>query len=174
MSRGVVLWPDARTSAEIRGVWDALDAERLPSMATHTHRLHQPHCSLVVAEGLDPEDALGAIGGVPSRGIPFRIGSVCVFPPSRALFLACVANRSLLDEQRRVHAATTPLVVEPWPYFEPDGWVPHITVSWTLSLGELGTAIPLILDRLPITGTFDCGGVEDGTSGETWAAARPR
>jgi hypothetical protein len=89
------------------------------------------------------------------------------------LFLACVANRFLLDEQRRVYAATTHLAVQPWPYFEPDGWVPHITVSWTLSSAELAAAIPLILERLPISGTFDHGGVEDGTSGENWPAPRP-
>ncbi len=173
MSRGVVLWPDERAAAAVRGLWDALSARGLPSLTTHTHRLHQPHCSLSVAEDLSADQALDAVGVVPSRPIPLLIGSVGVFPPQGALFLACVANQALLAEQRRVHLALAPVAVEPWPYFEFDAWVPHITLSMGMTPDELATAIPLAMDRLPIRGTFDHGGVEDGTTGDNWPAPSP-
>ncbi|HET9059703.1 MAG TPA: hypothetical protein VFN61_07255 [Acidimicrobiales bacterium] len=32
-------------------------------------------------------------------------------------------------------------------------------------------ALPIVLGQLPISGTFDHGGVEDGTSGENWPSA---
>lgn len=173
MSRGVVLWPEASVAARVRELWDGLSARGLPSLATTTHRLHQPHCSLAVAEDLSASEALSAIGVLPNRPIPLVIESVGVFPSTSALFLACVANKALLDEQCRVHRAVAPLAVEPWPYFELDAWVPHITVSWSLRPAELAAAIPFILERLPITGAFDHGGVEDGTTGENWPAPSP-
>lgn len=173
MSRGVVLWPDVTTSANIRDLWNVLSDRGLPSLATHTHRLHQPHCSLSVAEELPAEEALDSVGVVPSRTIPLLVGSVGLFPPDGALFLACVANEPLLSEQRRVHRALASLAVKRWPFFEVDAWVPHITVSMGMTPGQLATAIPVVMDRLPIVGTFDRGGVEDGTTGENWPAALP-
>lgn len=173
MSRGVVLWPDASTASAIRGVWGALSERGLPSLATHTHRLHQPHCSLSVAEHLPAEDALDAVGVVPSEPIPLFVGSVGVFPPNGALVLGCVVNDSLLSEQRRVHQAISSLAVDPWPYFELNAWVPHITLSMAMSSAELSIAIPLVMERFPFMGTFDHGGVEDGTTGENWPAPSP-
>jgi hypothetical protein len=111
------------------------------------------------------------IGVVPGHPIPLFVDSVGVFPPTSALFLACVPNDALLSEQRRVHAVVSPLADRPWPHFEKDRWIPHITVSWSLTPSELAVAVPLVLERLPITGTFDHGGVEDGTTGENWPAA---
>ena len=173
MSRGVVLWPEATAAAAIRGLWDVLEDHGVPSLATHTHGLHQPHCSLSVAEQLPAEAALAAVGTVPSRPIPLLIGSAGVFPPQGALFLACVPNRPLLDEQARVHRAVAPLAPNRWPFFELDAWVPHITLSMALAADQLSVALRAVMERLPIMGTFDHGGIEDGTTGENWPAPSP-
>jgi len=79
-------------------------------LATLTHRLHQPHVSLTVAEFFPVRDALDALGAIPPQPIRFLIEAVGVFPQG-ALFLACVASRDLLDEQRRVHNAVESLAV---------------------------------------------------------------
>jgi hypothetical protein len=173
MSRGVVLWPDAKTAAVVRELWAALEDRGVPSLATESHRLHQPHCSLSVAEGLPVDEALDAVGVVPSQRIPLMVGSVGIFPPNGALFLAVVANQALLGEQRRVHRSLANLAAQPWPFFEFDAWVPHITLSMGLTPDELATSTPLVMDRLPIVGAFDRGGVEDGTTGESWPAPSP-
>lgn len=172
MSRGIVLWPDGDTSHRIRNLWKALSARGLPSLEIHTHRLHQPHCSLKVAADLPAADALAAVGVVPRTTIPLLAESVGVFPPGGALFLGCVVNQRLLREHQRVHEAITPLAIGPWPFFEPDGWVPHITLASSMSPDELAKAIPLVMEHLPIRGTFDRGGVEDGTTGESWPSVR--
>lgn len=171
MSRGVVVWPDPATSAAIRAIWDELAAQDLPSLATRTHRRHQPHCSLTVAENLPVEEALAAVGAVPARPLRLRVESVGVFPNMGTLFLAPVVNPELLAEQRRVHSAVAPHAQQPWPYFEPGAWTPHITLAWSLTADELAVAIPLVLARIPITGTLDQGGVEDGTTGDNWPTA---
>lgn len=173
MSRGVVLWTDSASSAAVCDLWQALDDHGLPSLATHTHGRHRPHCSLSVAAELPADEALEAVGTVPDRPIRFLVESVGVFPPAGALILACVASQALLDEQRRVHRAVAPLAVAPWPFFEVDAWVPHITLSMAMTAEQLAAAVPLVLDRLPIRGMFDHGGVEDGTTGERWPAPSP-
>jgi hypothetical protein len=170
MSRGVVLWPDNFASSRIRDLWQMLAARGLSSMATHTHKLHQPHVSLIVAEDLPVIAVLEAVGSVPPEPIPFRIEAVGVFPGG-FLFLACVANEALLAEQRRVHNAAEPFAVKPWPYFRPGTWTPHITTGWALSDEQLAAALPVLLTALPIHGCFDHGGVEDGTTAEHWPAA---
>lgn len=92
------------------------------------------------------------------------------FFPEGVLFMACVANAALLAEQRRVQNAVAPLAVGPWPHFETEGWVPHVTLAVGLAPEQLAIAAPLLLDHLPIEGVFDHGGVEDGTTGKSWPA----
>jgi hypothetical protein len=97
----------------IRDLWDELETEGVPSMATHTHKLHKPHVSLIVAEHLPVNASLQAVGPVPTEPIRLLIEAAGVFPGG-FLFLACVANVEMLDEQRRVHRAVQPLAVDPW------------------------------------------------------------
>jgi hypothetical protein len=164
-----VLWPDITTSRVIRDLWDELETEGVPSMATHTHKLHKPHVSLIVAEHLPVNASLQAVGPVPTEPIRLLIEAAGVFPGG-FLFLACVANVEMLDEQRRVHRAVQPLAVDPWPHFDPGTWTPHVTAGWTLTQRQLAEALPIVLDRLPIEGWLDHGGVEDGSTGEHWAS----
>ncbi len=150
-------------------MWDELAERGLSSLATYTHRLHQPHVSLAVAEGLPSDEALQAVGMVPSRPLRLQVEAAGVFP-SGALFLACVVHQELLDEQRRVYKAVEPLTVDPWPYFVPGRWTPHVTCGMDCPPEQMSAALSVLLEHLPIEGTLDRGGVEDGTTGENWPA----
>ena len=169
MSRGVVLWPDAEAGRAVRDLWDVLTERGLPSLATHTHRLHQPHVSLTVGEHLPAREALSALGCVPAAPIPLQVEAVAVFPGGH-LILPVVVNQGLLDEQRRVHDAVDAVMVDPWPYYRPGAWMPHITLGMSYSPDQLALALPLVLASLPVEGHLDHGGVEDGSSGENWPA----
>jgi hypothetical protein len=166
------LWPDRASGIVIRGLWDEMAARGLPSQATYTHRLHQPHVSLSVAEHVPADETLRTVGTVPSEPIRLRIEAVAVFPGG-GLVLACVANDRMLAEQDRVHRAIAPLATDPWPHFAPGTWTPHITMGRDLRPEQLARALPLVLDRLPIEGWLDHGGLEDGTTGESWPAPPP-
>jgi hypothetical protein len=98
MSRGVVLWPDTDIGATVRCLWRELAAAGLPSMETHTHRLHQPHVSLVVADDLDHEAVSRALEAVPLAPIPCRI-EVAGFFPGGVLLLPLVPNVPLIEER---------------------------------------------------------------------------
>jgi 2'-5' RNA ligase len=168
VTRGVVLWPDEATVVAVRQMWEMLAAHDLPTLATLSHRRHRPHVSLTVAEDLPIQPALAALGAVPTRAIGLRIDAVGVFPPAGTLFLACVVHEDLLTEHRRVHDSVAPLALRPWPYYRPGSWTPHITISQSLSTDQLAIALPAVLARLPLEGSLERGGVEDGTTGQRW------
>jgi len=172
MSRGILLWPDDAASGAVRAIWERLAERGLPSLATHTHRLHRPHVSLVVAEDLPVAATLAAVGVVPARPIPLSIVSAGIFPGG-VLYLTCVVTPELLAEQRRVRDLVMPLARDPWPYFEPGGWTPHLTSALELTPAQVAEALPVVLGALPISGWHDLGGLEDGTTGERWPTPGP-
>jgi 2'-5' RNA ligase len=169
VSRGIVLWPDEGAEATITRIWVDLAERHIPTLATEGHRRHRPHLSLVVAAELPSDAALRAVGRVPEHRLPFSAESVGIFP-NGTLFLACVMSQGLLDEQRRVHRAVETLTVDPWPYYEPGRWTPHVTIGNGLTPPDMAVSLALLTPRLPITGTFDTGGVEDSSSGDRWVA----
>jgi hypothetical protein len=131
MSRGVVLWPDDDTSRVVANLWALLEAEGVPTLATHTHRQHRPHVSLVVADDLLPSEALDVLESVPLKTLHLLVSGPGIFPGG-ILFLACVPNAELLEEQRRVHDLVAPMTKALWDYFVPGAWSPHLTISYGL------------------------------------------
>jgi 2'-5' RNA ligase len=168
VSRGVVLWPDEAIDATVRAIWDDLGSRGLPSLATLTHRRHQPHVSLTGAGDLPAHEVLTAIGKVPARPVNLQVDAAGVFPGA-VLFLACTANQRLLDEQRRVHEALEPLLLGPMPYSQPGAWVPHITLGIAYTADQLAAAMPVVLAHLPLRGSLSRGGVADD-AGDSWTA----
>ena len=169
MSRGVVLWPDDDTTHAVTDVWAALEADGIPTLASRTHRRHQPHVSLVVADDLVPESVLEVVGSVPRGPLRLLVSSPGVFPGG-ILFLTCVPNAALLEEQRRVHDLVAPMANGLRDHFTPGAWSPHLTNAYDLDDAQLARAVPVVLDHLPIEGWLTRGGVEDGDSGERWPA----
>ena len=167
MSRGIVLWPDPDTSAAVRGLWRELAAAGLPSLETHTHRLHQPHVSLVVADDLDHETASSAVGAVPATPIPCRVEVVGFFPGG-ILLLPLVPNIELLEEQQRVSTALGGLATGRWAHTEPGVWTPHMTCAYGIAPDQAATALAIALEHLPLNGYLTTRGVEDGTTGANW------
>jgi hypothetical protein len=167
MSRGIVLWPDPETSAAVRALWHELATTGLPSLETHTHKLHQPHVSLVVAEELDVQDASAAVGVVPATPIPCLAG-VAGFFRGGVMLLPLVPNTELLDEQKRVSNALHELATGRWPHTQPGIWMPHITCAYGITPDQVDAAVTIALKYLPLNGFLTTGGVEDGTTGEQW------
>jgi hypothetical protein len=148
-------------------MWRELTAAGLPSLETHTHGLHQPHVSLVVAEHLDVEAALSAVGAVPAAPIPCRVEAAALFPGG-VLILPLVPNLELLVEQQRVSIALDGLTTGRWGHTQPGVWAPHITCAYSIAADQVADAVAIALKYLPLNGYLVTGGVEDGTTGENW------
>jgi hypothetical protein len=169
MTRGVVLWPDDRTSIGIRSIWNELAANELPSMTTETHRLHRPHVSLIVADRLNIHELLASLGRLPSAPIPLLIESIGLVPGGH-LLLTATPHTGLLAEQDRIHRTAKPFADGARSHYEPGQWLPHLTVARGLTPEQVRRATSLVLPKLPIRGSLISGGIEDGRTGEQWPA----
>ena len=173
MTRGIVLWPDPDTSVAVRGMWQELASAGLPSMATHTHRRHQPHVSLVVAESLDAPAAGTAVGLVTATPLPCRL-ELAAFFPGGVLMLPLVPSYELLLEQQRVSSAIDGLgglMVGRSAHTKPGVWAPHMTCAYGIAFHQVAAALEIALGYLPITGYLTRGGIEDGATGENWPSS---
>lgn len=85
--RGVVLRPDASTSERVRRLCDDLADQGIRSHATWTHRLYQPHTSLIVADDLLVEPTLAAVVSVPRRPLKLQVEAIGIFPLLGSLVL---------------------------------------------------------------------------------------
>lgn len=166
VSRGVVLWPDQATEALVQRIYSDLSGIGIPTVAS-VSTAHRPHVSLVVADALDVEAVLAAVGSGPSAPIDLLVESVSIVK-ARHLLLNVTPSTPLLREQSSVHSRVGPHAINLWPHYEPGRWLPHLTLARSLTDEQLRQAIPLILDYLPLNGELRTGGVEDGATGERW------
>lgn len=167
MSRGVVLWPDADLSNSIVDAWWRLEAAGIRTLASQSHGLHRPHLSLFVAEDLDPHGTLAVLRSEPPQALPIAFESLGVFPQG-VLYLACVPTAALLTTQERVVRDVRNHSIDPWPFYESGGWVPHLTVGTGLTRSDVGQAFEILAGLLPMKGEMASFGVEDGDTGERW------
>ena len=115
-----------------------------PNAATPRRVKVEPHISLAVYDGLDPEpiakalDRFSADISTPS----VKLSSIGLFPgPASVLFAAPVVSEELLTLHRDFHAAAATAGVACWPHYLPGSWVPHVTLGEQLSPEEAGAAI---------------------------------
>jgi 2'-5' RNA ligase len=166
VAQGIVLLLDGDADAAVRACWSSLDDAGIPSLADHTHRRHEPHISLVVAERIE----VGAWTAVlreawfsaPPASV--RLGPVGTFPEGGWVFLGVEGlDRSA---HRRLVASLGDDVTGHWEHYLPDQWLPHCTLAGGLDACEMGAAIEVLAGSgLPITATVDSVAVVDSESG---------
>ncbi len=112
----------------------------------------------------EPSDALDAM----SRPTPtLLVNSIGVFAGG-VLFLACVPTLELLEAHAAVYDAVAPLARNPWSYYSPGVWTPHVTISYGLNEDQIAHALALVWSHLPMEGHWTTRGVEDSDTGERW------
>ncbi|MGW3111345.1 2'-5' RNA ligase family protein [Streptomyces sp. NPDC001091] len=127
--RTVELLPDEATEARVRRVWERLAQAGMPSLAGHRHPTNRPHLTLTTASEL-PWDARPALSSALSvLPLPLRLEHTLRFD-GRTSVLAwrVVRDAGLAALQRQVREL---LPDAGNPLFEPDDWVPHLTLGRT-------------------------------------------
>ena len=132
MAEGVILLLDEHAERAVLGLWQALEDAGIPSLATYTHRRHQPHVTLVVADQVVP-------GGIASRrGEALQLVGPAVFGgDGGVLFLTVAPTRRLLEEQAVLEAAAEDV----WPDYRPGVWLPHVTLAAGLTDDQLARGV---------------------------------
>jgi len=127
VAEGVILLLDDRAERVVLGLWKALEDAGIPSLATHSHRRHQPHITLVVADRVVP-------GGVAAMcGEPLQLVGPGVFGGDGGfLFLTVAPTRRLVEEQAVLESACEGV----WPDYRP-----HVTLAAGLTEEQLAEGV---------------------------------
>jgi len=132
VAEGVILLLDDRAEHAVLRLWKALEEAGIPSLATHSHRRHQPHITLVVADRVVP-------GGVAAMcGEPLQLVGPGVFGGDGGfLFLTVAPTRRLVEEQAVLESACEGV----WPDYRPGVWLPHVTLAAGLTEEQLAEGV---------------------------------
>ncbi|WP_405414584.1 2'-5' RNA ligase family protein [Streptomyces rubiginosohelvolus] len=123
----IELLPDASTDRAVRGVWQALADEGLPSQSTHHHPTNRPHLTLATAETLPAEARTALAEALAALPLPLHLTGLLRFS-GRVDVLAWTVRRdaALLE----LHETVWRILREtPNPRLSPARWVPHITLG---------------------------------------------
>lgn len=108
----------------------------------------QPHVSLAVFSGSDPEPLLPQLASFARATSPFRLtlSAFSAFPSAEGvLFLSPTPTEALLRHHRSFHRLLGDHTESLNPYYRPDAWVPHCTLAAGFSPDQMVVAIEICL-----------------------------
>lgn len=154
MPCAAVLELDAKAAAQVDRLSRRLEREL--DITTERQRGAPVHLSLAVYQDLAVEPAEAAmrrfVTGV--AAMPIELASIGVFPgATNVLFLAPVVREPLLVAQRRWHRAAARHQAACMPHYQPQAWVPHVTLAMHLTATKAAAALRLLAPKWrPIEG----------------------
>jgi hypothetical protein len=155
------LYLDVDATRRIRALWQALEADGIPTLASLLNEKHRPHVSLAVARTLSPSVATEALAGLPvARYLTLTLEFVGQFV-GRVLWLGVTPTAALLNRHAAVHERLSAAGVEVWDLYRPGRWVPHCTVSMRVPNPQMGPAIRRCLEMLPLQATVTAAAITD-------------
>jgi hypothetical protein len=161
MVAALELYVDPVASSRVRNLWDAMEADGIPSLRDLTHGRHRPHLSLIAAPRFDVAPVRAAIGDLNvAPALPLSLDHIGVFP-GRVLWLGPAPHRDLIDLQAAVHQRLAAAGIPLDPYYRPGVWVPHVTMSMRVPHKLMSEAIKLCMDVLPIDATIAGAAIAD-------------
>jgi 2'-5' RNA ligase len=174
MAHALELFFDPNSEAEIKRVWDRLEAAGLPSLATRTHRRHRPHVTLAVAERIEATRLQNGRDRLVATHLDLTLHSPAVFQRSGVLYLSVVPTLALLRLHQQVHAALQDSLVAPWGAYSVGAWVPHCTLAQGLTRQQLARGIDLLHDQPLVEAHVTGAGILDTKTGEVLPVATLR
>lgn len=114
----------------VRALWKRLAAE---CGLTEIEKTPIPHFSWIVGEGFEFEPLSRELAAFARERAPFeaRTSGLGVFTGREdiVLYIALVKDKALADAHGAIWDLARPYVPAPSAYYEPAGWVPHITLA---------------------------------------------
>lgn len=143
---------DPSTEAAIKAIWAQLETAGVPTLASWTHRRHQPHVTLAVADRIEVPQDQSAADRLAATHLDITLYSPAVFPRPGVLYLSVVPTLALLRLHEQVHAAGHNMVA-PRDGYSVGGWMPHCTLAQDLTRAQLvrGTKTAATADSTAIT-----------------------
>jgi 2'-5' RNA ligase len=157
----IELYLDVDATRRIRRLWQALEDDGVPTLASLLNERHRPHVSLAAARTLEPEAVAAALDGhAVGRGLTLDLDFVGQFL-GRVLWLGVTPTEELLGRHRAVHDRLAGRGIEVWEHYRPGRWVPHCTISMRVPNPMVATAVRRCLEFLPIRAAVTGAAVTD-------------
>jgi hypothetical protein len=157
----IELYLDVDTTRRFRTLWQALEDDGIPTLASLQGNRHRPHLSLAAAHRLSPDAIVAALDGLPiGRGLALGLDFVGQFV-GRVLWIGVTPTEDLLAHHRAVHDRLAAAEVDVWEHYRPGRWVPHCTVSMRVPNPLMAPAIRRCLEYLPMRATIVGAAVTD-------------
>ncbi len=118
----------------ITALWERLGEAGIPC-GVQEYRGARPHVTFSIFTGCGKERAIATVAGIakdlrPMRLELDRIGLFAI--EGLSAFLGITPTRPLLALHRRIDAATGSCADRSVPYYRPERWIPHCTLSTAL------------------------------------------
>jgi 2'-5' RNA ligase len=145
---GIVTLLDDEHDQKVTRLWQELDLDcglRGVSLTPIAH------FSWHVALEYDMQHLPGVMQGLAAAARPFvvRSAGLGIFTgPAPVIYIALVKDDPLMDFHHQLYRAVLPLAARPSPYYDPDAWMPHITLTYgDKDLAALECALGKVLYR---------------------------
>ncbi|TNC26418.1 2'-5' RNA ligase family protein [Amycolatopsis alkalitolerans] len=171
MALAVCLLFDGPADRALRGLWDRIEEQGVPTLRSHTHGMHHPHLSLAVLLDWDVDKVRAAVEALPDRG-PFEIHfeAVGVFPRGRVSLIPAGPD-DLVARQQAVVEAVRGTGALMHKHYEIGRWLPHCSLAPRASLRELPAVAALAYEIFPLTARITRAALINSSTGEQWALA---
>ncbi|RPF20933.1 2'-5' RNA ligase family protein [Myceligenerans xiligouense] len=165
MALAVCLLFDRPTDRVLRRLWQRLEDDGVPTLATHTHGRHVPHLSLAVLRSWDLDKVRAALEALPHAGpVTIRFDAVAAFRRGRMSLIPAVTT-ALAARQERVVEALGATEDELHRHYVPGDWTPHVTVATRVRLEQTPLVLEAAYEILPLTGTLTHAALVDAGTG---------
>lgn len=172
MALAVCLLFDPAGDRLVRQLWARLEARGVPTLLTHTHRLHRPHLSLAVARRWDLEQVLRSLEPVPAgEAFQLTLPGIVAFTRGRAS-LAAAVNADLARRQQSVAEAVVESGADLHHHYEPGRWLPHVSLTTGGNANHLPVISNVVNDALPVAISIASAALINSSSGQTWPLPR--
>ncbi|ACZ31126.1 hypothetical protein Xcel_2108 [Xylanimonas cellulosilytica DSM 15894] len=165
MALAVCLLLDGPADRAVRRLWQRLERQGVPTLATHTHGRHVPHLSLAVLRSWDLDAVRAAVEALPDAGpTRVRFDAVAAFRRGRMSLVPSLPSGLALRQERLVEAIGASEDALHWHYV-PGVWTPHLTVATRVRLTQAPIVMEAAYEILPLAATLDRAALIDAGSG---------
>lgn len=156
---------DGPTDRALRRLWQRLEDDGVPTLATHTHGRHVPHLSLAVLRSWDLDAVRAAVEALPDAGpTTVRFDAIAAFRRGRMSLVPALPSGLALRQERLV-AALGASEQALHKHYVPGVWTPHVTVATRVRLEQAPLVLAAAYEILPLAGTLPRAALVDAGTG---------
>jgi 2'-5' RNA ligase superfamily len=166
MALAVCLLFDNAADTAVRRLWERLEREGVPTLASHTHGRHAPHLTYASLRRFELDAVTAVLSALPvADQITLHLDAFGTFRRSRC-WLGPAVSPSLICSQTAVVDAVRATGADLHKHYFPGAWIPHVTLAPRLHLTDLATVASVVYDVLPISARVTKAALIDTSTGE--------